>query len=240
MRPHIHWLQPSFCPRLDYCDSLLAGLPDHQLAKLQRIQNSAARLVLRKPRRESATPLLKILHWLPVKARIEYKVSTLCYQCLNSVTMPSYLCELLRPYTQYRTLRSQGSSLLVVPRFSLNTFGKISFSLFGPATWIFTPCTRQTEPVSGHVQKTTKDVSVPKTPVRENVSVRNTNVAERERGLGGLGGWWRDWGERQRDRQTGTETERERERVHKKLIMYNCFITSFKFIMFYHILFLLT
>jgi len=45
--------------RLDY---LLAGLPDHKLAKLQHVQNSAARLVLRKPRRESAIPFLKILH----------------------------------------------------------------------------------------------------------------------------------------------------------------------------------
>ena len=78
--------------RLDYCNSLLAGLPDHKLAKIQRTQNSAARLVLRKPRRESTSPLLKILHWLRVKARIEYKVSTLCYQCLNSVTVPPYLC----------------------------------------------------------------------------------------------------------------------------------------------------
>ena len=119
--------------RLDYCNSLWAGLPDHKLAKLQRIQNSAARLVLRKPRRERATP--KIFHWLPVKARIEYKVSTLCYQCLNSVTMPSYLYKLLQTYKPTKTLRSQDSYLLVVPWFSLNTFGKKSLSVSGPATW---------------------------------------------------------------------------------------------------------
>ena len=114
---------------LDYCNSLLAGLPDHKLAKLQRIQNSAARLILRKPWRESATPFLKILHWLPVKAKIEYKVSTLCYQCFNSVTMPSYLYGLLQTYKPTRILRSQDSSLLVVLRFSLNTYRKISFSV---------------------------------------------------------------------------------------------------------------
>ena len=131
-------LTAAFTPsHLDYCNSLLAGLPDHKLAKLQRIQNSAARLVLRKPWHESTTPFLKILHWQPVKARIEYKVCTLYYQCLNSVAVPSYLCELLQTYkpTRSRTLRSQDSSLLVVPQFSLNTYGKRLFSVYGPATW---------------------------------------------------------------------------------------------------------
>ena len=121
--------------RLDYCNSLLAGISDDKLTKLQRIQNNAARLVLRESRRCSASGLLKTLHWLPVKARIEYKISTLCFQCLYSDHMPVYLSELILPYKPSRTLRSQDSSLLSVPRFCLDGYGKRSFSVFGPTTW---------------------------------------------------------------------------------------------------------
>ncbi|KAL8558946.1 hypothetical protein ACOMHN_028258 [Nucella lapillus] len=74
--------------RLDFCNSLLCGIPDEKLNKLQRIQNRAARMVLRRSRHESATLLLRTLHWLPVKARIEYKIATLCFQCIYTDTMP--------------------------------------------------------------------------------------------------------------------------------------------------------
>ena len=53
--------------RLDYCNSAFIGLPADQIARLQRVQNNAARLVLKKRRRDHVTPLLKELHWLPVK-----------------------------------------------------------------------------------------------------------------------------------------------------------------------------
>ena len=121
--------------RLDFCNSLLAGLPDEKLSKLQRIQNNAARLVLRQPRRASATSALHTLHWLPVKARIEYKIACLCFHCLHSDSCPSYLSELLCPYKPSRTLRSQDASLLTVPRYSLNSFGKRSFSVLAPTLW---------------------------------------------------------------------------------------------------------
>ena len=121
--------------RLDYCNSLLAGLPDNRLNKLQCIQNHTARIVLRKPMHASTTSMFKTLHWLPVKARIQYKIACLCFQCLCHNTMPSYLSDILHPYLPPRTLRSLDTSLLTIPRFCLETYGRRSFSVFGPTVW---------------------------------------------------------------------------------------------------------
>ena len=121
--------------RLDYCNSLLTGLHENQLNKLQRIQNHAARIVLRKPRRESAKALLRALHWLPIRARIEYKVACFCFKCIYHENTPAYLCDLVQTYNPSRTLRSSDTSLLSIPRYSLDTFGKKSFSVSGPKVW---------------------------------------------------------------------------------------------------------
>ena len=83
---------------LDYCNAMLAGFPDEKIAKLQRIQNSAAQLVLRKSNRDSATALLRTLHWLHVNARIKYKVATICHQCIHNDEVLSYLTELITQY----------------------------------------------------------------------------------------------------------------------------------------------
>ena len=106
-----------------------------KLNKLQRIQNHAARLVLRKSRHESASGLLRTLHWLPAKPRSQCKIACLCFQCIYQNSMPPYISDLLHPYCPSRTLRSLDTSLLIVPRFSLETFGKRSFSVFGPTVW---------------------------------------------------------------------------------------------------------
>ena len=54
--------------RLDFCNSILYNLPNKQIERLQRIQNQAARMLKRIPRRNHITPVLRELHWLRTRA----------------------------------------------------------------------------------------------------------------------------------------------------------------------------
>ena len=66
--------------QLDYCNSILAGLPLKKISRLQRVQNNAAKLVLRKSKYDHVTPLLQELHWLPIKFWPQYKIATFVYR----------------------------------------------------------------------------------------------------------------------------------------------------------------
>ena len=72
--------------RLDYCNSLLYGISDKQLNKLQIIQNQTAKLITGEKKFGHVTPVLKSLHWLPpVKERILFKLGVLVFKCLNNL-----------------------------------------------------------------------------------------------------------------------------------------------------------
>ena len=92
--------------RLDYCNSLLYGVPSQNLNKLQRIQNNLARVVLKKPFRSSAAPLLEELHCASRGAACSLQDSHSGYFRCREGSAPSYLSQLLSDRKHVRELRS--------------------------------------------------------------------------------------------------------------------------------------
>ena len=87
--------------RVDYCNSLLYGLPASQLNKVQRVLNTAARPVCRAPRFSHITPLKYELHWLPLKQRNHFKILLFAFTAIHGIA-PTYIQNLV-------SLKSQGT-----------------------------------------------------------------------------------------------------------------------------------
>ena len=104
------------------------------MAKLQMVQNSAARLIARQRKHQHITPVLIKLHWLPVRWRVQYKLLVLVFSALHELA-PKYIQDLVTPYSPNRNLRSADQCLLVVPRYNLEGCGRRAFSVSGPALW---------------------------------------------------------------------------------------------------------
>ena len=120
--------------RIDYSNSILYGIPMIEHEKLQRVQNIAARLITGSNRRDHITPVLKNLHWLPVRSRITFKILLLTFKILNGHSL-SYLTSLISSYKLARSLRSSDHLLLQVPNIKTATYGQRTFSYCAPTLW---------------------------------------------------------------------------------------------------------
>src|SRR5438132_506807 len=117
--------------KIDYCNSLLFDLPDASIMRLQRVQNSLARVVCNSTKRQShPIDLLKSLHWLPISVRIKYKIAVLTFKVLQ-YGQPFYLADFI---SFYKPTRSLHFLLLAVPDIR-TAMGRRSFSYAAPTVW---------------------------------------------------------------------------------------------------------
>jgi len=115
------------------CNSLLAGVADVHLHRLQSVQNMAAQLVSGTRRHDHITPILATLHWLPVRERVTFKTAALVWKCLLDVA-PHYLVDLCVPTAATagrRQSRSAVSGAVMVP-WTRTSIGQRSFAVYGP------------------------------------------------------------------------------------------------------------
>ena len=119
--------------KLDTNNALLNGIADKHLDKLQRIQNTCAKLV-KKSTSKSTRKIRMDLHWLPVKYRVQYKINVLTFKCLNDDDAPVYLRELLKIQHLPHETRSNGTMTLVRKTPKTET-GARSFVHSAPSLW---------------------------------------------------------------------------------------------------------
>ena len=124
--------------KLDYCNSLYYNLPKSQTNRLQVIQNSLARAVVKAPKFCHVTPILKSLHWLKINERIEYKLLSLTYKALTTAE-PTYLHSLISVQPPRATSSSSIVTLSRPPTYSSLRITNRSFSYESPHLWNHLP-----------------------------------------------------------------------------------------------------
>lgn len=120
--------------RLDYANVLLAGVNSKVISKLQRVQNTAARLITQTKKHEHITPVLYSLHWLPIPFRVQYKVLIYTYKIKHDLA-PVYMNDLISEYKPSRSLRSDSANFLNTPRTRTKGYGERRFDKCAATLW---------------------------------------------------------------------------------------------------------
>ena len=144
----IQIVQSCILSPIDYCNSLYVFLPKNQVSRLQRLINASVRFIynLRKhfrpslstPHPISITSFTKKCHFLPMEARIHFKICILVYKCLNN-NAPIYLQNLLSIKNSLPSLRISKDNYLLQPVFQTLNYKQRSFSAAAPAIWNMLP-----------------------------------------------------------------------------------------------------
>jgi len=113
--------------RLDYCNSVMAGLPTSTLQPLQRVQNAAARLVFGLNRSDHVRPTMTQLYWLPVSYRIKFKLCCLV-QAIHYGRSPVYQTETVQSVGASRSRSGLRSSSTSSTDYSLPRLARSSVS----------------------------------------------------------------------------------------------------------------
>jgi len=100
---------------LDYCNSLLYGVSNNLMQKIQSVQNAAARLVTITQHCKHITPVLKKIHWLLTRQRVEFKLAYLVHQSLAGQT-PKYLTSGIQLTANTGRPQLRSASICVIPQ----------------------------------------------------------------------------------------------------------------------------
>ena len=134
MEAHKYLVDALVTSHLDYSNGILIGCNEYIIKMCQRVQNRAAKMILGCLNRNSMTKCLKELHWLPIKLRIQFKILTIVYKCLNDCG-PKYLTNLLCLNIGSRKLCLQDDKNEFIPYMKNQTSAVRSFSVMGPKLW---------------------------------------------------------------------------------------------------------
>ena len=140
------------CSRIDYCNSVLVGLSKVRLSPIQSVLNAAARLIAHLPKFSHISSfMINQLHWLPLTARIQFKVLVLVLKSKLGIA-PKYLRDHIRSplsSVSHRPLRSLVRHTLFVPRVRTTLAQTRSVATIGPTLWNALPSSLRVIILSG-------------------------------------------------------------------------------------------